>query len=157
MLRTCGRGLVNAAFVVMVFGILTCAGRVSLNNAGEGGAGTDGTGGVAVASSGGNVGSGGVRDSSSTTCRPRPPCPTGWFANNDMICPYYPSNPPPCYESAESDGLCYRRCTTDSDCTDAILSVCGSILLFEGTDYLHSVGVCKGVESIAGCPEQDGG
>jgi len=157
MTRIHVRGLVIATFVVIGLGSLTCAGRESLSDAGAGGAGTDGTGGVAVASLGGNGGSGGARGSSGTICRPRPPCPTGWFENNDMTCPYHPSNPPPCSGSSESDGLCYRRCTTDSDCTDAIFSVCGSILLFEGTDYLHSVGVCKGVESIAGCPEQDGG
>jgi len=167
MMRICVRDFLFACLAAIWLGTFACGGRETLGDAGEDGASTNGTGGIAavnsdgrggaggaaVVSSGASGGSGGACGSSGANCRPRPPCPTGWFVNDDMICPYSPTSSPPCYESGSSDGLCYHRCTTDSDCTDSVFSVCGSISLYDDSDYLHSVGVCEGGQYVAGCPD----
>jgi hypothetical protein len=45
-----------------------------------------------------------------------------------------------------------QDCTTDSDCTDSAFPVCGSISVYDSTDYLHPTSVCQGVQYVSGCP-----
>jgi hypothetical protein len=175
MIRNCVRDVVFVSFAVIGLGALACGSGEALRSAVEGGASTDGAGATPVEGSGGSAGSGGIGGSptvessdggagsggaggaSSANCRPAPPCPMGWFVNDDEACSYPPTSSPPCQQSSSSNGLCYQRCTTAADCTDSVFPVCGSISVFEGTDYLHPIGVCQGVQYISGCPNLDRG
>ena len=175
MNRRCVREVLFVSFAGIGLGNLACGGGEAMSGAVGGDASTYGTGGTPVAGSGGRAGSGGTGGSSSVSdsggdagsggvdgstnasCRPWPACPMGWFVNNDRACPYSPTTSVPCYQSSSSDGLCYQACTTDSDCTDSAFPVCDSISVFDGTDYLHPIGVCQGVQYVSACPNPHGG
>ena len=127
-----------------------------------GGGGAVGAGGASAVSSGvgpGIVGTGGASeafadasaprdapgspDSSQVSCRPAPPCPSGWnYVYKDSVCSWS-GTVSIC--TPKGDGLCYQECTTDSDCTNPLFSTRGSIDLANGTDYFGSKkGVCVG-------------
>jgi len=88
------------------------------------------------------------------SCRPGPPCASGWFAYTDSVCPYPPTNP--CKPAG--DGLCYQSCNTDSDCTDQRFPVCGKLDFFNGSDYSQAKPACMSRGAISACPQPiDGG
>jgi len=132
------------------------------NAAATGGSG--GLGSVVMGGRGGGGGRGGAggADASpvpdaATTCRPGPPCPSGWYQYSDRACsPPYGTNPPAC--NSNGDGLCYQTCVTSADCGDPLFSTCGSITVFGGSDVGERKRVCDSVTVVPACPASaDGG
>jgi hypothetical protein len=114
-------------------------------------AATGGAGGAQSADAG-STKDPGSPDSSRISCRPAPPCPSGWdYVYKDSACSWG-GTVSIC--TARGDGLCYRECKANSDCTDPIFPTCESINLYNGSDYAESKkGVCLGGSR---CPQDAG-
>lgn len=90
------------------------------------------------------------------TCRPGPPCPTGWYHYVDSICsPPGPDGGPDC--GPNGDGLCYQPCTSPADCTDHRTPNCTALTVFNGSDVGQSKMVCTSTGTIPACTSADAG
>jgi len=115
-------------------------------NAGTGGINETGTGGQSGGGQGtGGQGAGGQgAGGEMVSCgqAPPPPCSTGWVSNISRVCGYGGNGGITC-GSSQGDGLCYKECTGNADCTDPCFPQCKQHFLFMSSDAGEPVFFCE--------------
>jgi hypothetical protein len=87
----------------------------------------------------------GCSDAPPALCRPVAPCPSGWSEYSGSSCDHWGA----CW--SYGDGLCYRRCETDTDCTDPGFEVCNESLKYYQQDQSFYLRACGSRDPVPVC------